>query len=483
MRPASAVGASILITALAVSCPMGAQQLDRIARERGLAMVEDVRHDIERYYYDSTYHGIDVAATFARADSGVRQANALSDVFVAIAQAVAALDDSHTFFLPPGMTVQVDYGWQMRMVGDRCLIDSVVSTSDAARQGVAPGTEVVQVNGHAPTRRNLLGLLYAYRWIRPQRGLRVLVRTDADSAPRPLDIASTVTQRRRIVDLTGADGGRDIWRLIMDEESDARRWRSEYTVYGQTFYWRLPTFEVGDDLVRDVMNRARGHATLILDLRNNGGGAESAMRALLGEWSDHDDTIGVLHQRSRNEPLVVTGRGARAFPGKVIVLIDSRSASAAEVVARTVQLGHRGIVIGDRSAGMVMRSRAHAHQQGAETQIFYSTSITDADIIMADGGRLEKIGVTPDEVVLPTAVDLRTHHDPVLARAGASQQRAAIARSRAGYRTGRAARRGRRRVGRGPRSGPCRRGRHGARRMRRARERRRRRRRTADARR
>jgi hypothetical protein len=52
-----------------------------------------------------------------------------------------------------------------------------------------------------------------------------------------------------------------------------------------------------------------------------------------------------------------------------------------------------------------------------DTVIFYAASITEWDLIMPDGKSLEHTGVTPDQIVLPTAQDLQTARDPVLARA------------------------------------------------------------------
>jgi C-terminal processing protease CtpA/Prc len=74
--------------------------------------------------------------------------------------------------------------------------------------------------------------------------------------------------------------------------------------------------------------------------------------------------------------------------------------------------------MGDKTEGAVMEARWYSGFQGADTQIYYDFSVTEADLIMSDGKSLENVGVTPDELLLPAAADLAAGRDPVLAKAG-----------------------------------------------------------------
>lgn len=378
-------------------------------------MLDRVRKEIADGYYDPGFNGLDLQAAYDSASARIRAATTLPRAIAAVAQFTLDLHDPHTFFVPPRWTLDVTYGWDMAMVGDSCFVLDVAPGSDAERKGLLRGDLVLSVNGLTPTRDNLWQLFYVYRVVRPQPGLNTVVRSPG-ALPRRLDILAAVRERRRIIGLT--DLGGDIAQLIRDAEKAAEERESVVKEHRDgVLIWKLPTFAISSREIREVVTRARSRKALVLDLRGNGGGPVQSMMALLGELNRDSLVLGTQRERHKQTALIAKGTGDKAFAGQLLVLVDSRSGSASEVVARVVQLTQRGHVLGDRTAGAVRRSTFRWLRQGLGTAIFYGVSVTDAELVMTDGSRLEGVGVLPDELILPTASDLAAGSDPVLARA------------------------------------------------------------------
>jgi carboxyl-terminal processing protease len=181
--------------------------------------------------------------------------------------------------------------------------------------------------------------------------------------------------------------------------------------------WKTPSFFASTEAISGIMAKARKHNTLIVDLRGNPGGAVDTLKEVLGHLFDQDFKLADRVARKNTKPEMVKSIKGNVFSGKLIVLVDGSSASCAELFARVIQLEKRGTVIGDRTAGAVMEARHYDETVGMDTKVFFGYSVTYADLLMADGKSLEKTGVIPDTLVLPTAADLANGRDPVLAQA------------------------------------------------------------------
>jgi C-terminal processing protease CtpA/Prc len=233
--------------------------------------------------------------------------------------------------------------------------------------------------------------------------------------PRMVEVKAKIKEGKKVFDLTDTIDINAFWRELEDE--DRLNQHKFVEVNNDIGIWRMPSFDLTQDGVDNYINKVKKYKTLILDLRRNGGGAVETLKNLVGNFFDRDVSIGNTKWRKEEKPLVAKTRGDSGFKNNLIVLVDSRSGSAAEVFARVVQLEKRGTVIGDRTAGKVMVSRLRPHQIGLETQVFYAVGVTEADLVMSDGKSLEGVGVVPDEVILPAGDDLRAQKDVVLSRA------------------------------------------------------------------
>ena len=383
---------------------------------RAREMLRVIKDDIKKNYYDPSYHGMDLDARFGTAEQQLKEATSIGQAFGTIAQALVDLEDSHTFFTPPQRRARVDYGWQMQMIGDKCYVVAVKPGSDAEAKGLKAGDEIQTIDRLTPDRNNLWKIHYLYYTLRPRPGMRLQVLRPSGKNVE-LEVLAKVQEGKQVYDLTQ---GMDIWNLIREAQNEDRLERHRYHEAGDDlFIWKMPAFDLNESEVDGAMNRVAKRKALVLDLRGNGGGAVSTLLRLLAHFFDDDVTVGEVKSRKESKPMIAKARHAKKFDGQTVVLVDSNSASAAEIFARVIQMQKRGVVLGDRTSGAVMVARHFSHKLGMETQVFYGATITVSDLVMPDGKSLEHTGVTPNELLLPTVADLAAGRDPVLSHAAA----------------------------------------------------------------
>ncbi len=97
--------------------------------------------------------------------------------------------------------------------------------------------------------------------------------------------------------------------------------------------------------------RNQGMQHLILDLQENGGGYLKAAVDIANEFLQRGDLIVYTEGRKVPRTEYKADGGGVMRDGKVVVLVDSYTASAAEIVTGAIQDQDRGIVVGRRTFG------------------------------------------------------------------------------------------------------------------------------------
>jgi len=382
-------------------------------RQRGLYLLEVIKAILKERYFDTKFQGMNLEERFKTAGDQIKKQDMNWQIYRSIAQLLSELNDSHTTFLPPDRLYRVEYGFTAQMIGVNCHVVTVTKGSDAEKKGLKAGDQVISVSNIGPTRRNFNTINYIIYGLDPQESIKLTV-VGMDGKQRELEIIAKF--------------------LSPDERKKERKKRREaeeakpFTckeISTDLIACKLRTFDVEKKAVENLMKEVAGHNKLILDLRGNGGGLVETEHALASRFFAGDVTVGQTIRRNKAKDEIVKGAKEKAFTGDLAVLIDSESASASEVFARTIQIQKRGMVFGDTSMGAVMFSNEFAvdipvdflpnsmNSSGKWWTAF--VSVTVEDVVMSDGGRLEGVGVSPDYPVGPSPLALLQRSDPVLA--------------------------------------------------------------------
>jgi carboxyl-terminal processing protease len=113
-----------------------------------------------------------------------------------------------------------------------------------------------------------------------------------------------------------------------------------------------------------AVTELKSKEAIIIDMRGNSGGAFGVLFGISGLLTDKAFPVGTQINRRGKNVLSVTPM-PNNYKGKLVVLVDEQSVSAAEIFAAGMQENGRALVVGDRSAGKALPSLTQTLPTGA----------------------------------------------------------------------------------------------------------------------
>ena len=246
--------------------------------------------------------------------------------------------DPHSSYLTPKEVEQSNeplngnfegIGVQFNMIEDTLLVIQPVTNGPSERVGIIAGDRIVSVNDTA-----IAGVKMSKEEI--MKRLR---------GPKGTKVRLGIV-RQGIKDLLKFTVVRD---KIPVKSVDAT-----YMIRPGIGYIRIGSFgaTTHDEFVESLSRlQQQGMVHLILDLQENGGGYLKAAVDIANEFLEKGDLI--VYTEGRKVPRTeykADGKGV-FLNGKIVVLVDGYTASAAEIVTGAVQDQDRGLVVGRRTFG------------------------------------------------------------------------------------------------------------------------------------
>ena len=170
----------------------------------------------------------------------------------------------------------------------------------------------------------------------------------------------------------------------------------------------IPSFyiKLSEDVERELAILAKKDVEgVVIDLRNNGGGALSEATLLTGLFIKTGPVVQV--RDSRQQIAVQADEDETiSYNGPLTVLINRNSASASEIFAAALQDYGRAIIIGEQSygKGTVQQHRRIARYYDTNQDTVGSVQYTIAKFYRINGGSTQNKGVIPD-IAFPSGID------------------------------------------------------------------------------
>lgn len=327
--------------------------------------------------------------------------------------AIAEIYDPHTGYFPPkdkanfdiAMSGQLEgIGAQLRDEDGEIKVVSIVPGSACSRQGdLAVGDVITAVGQAEEDPVNVVGMDIddAIKMIRGPKGTEVrLTVTKIDNSAMIIPIERDVV----VLEETYAKSA-----II---KADQGREKIGY-IHLPKFYANFNSRDgrrCATDVAKEIEKlKAANVDGIILDLRNNGGGSLNDVVEMGGLFIEKGPIVQV---KSRDRaPYVYEDKDPQVqYEGKLIVMVNSFSASASEILAAAIQDYGRGVIVGSESTfgkGTVQRFvNLDLFLRGqADLKPLGEVKLTTQKFYRINGGATQRKGVIPD-IVLPDAYSL-----------------------------------------------------------------------------
>ncbi len=246
--------------------------------------------------------------------------------------------DPYTIYFPPDEYAQVNEGLEGGFFGigleftlnrDTIQVTATIADGPAEKAGILVGDQLIRVEdslvaGNNTDSRKIVQMLKGQKDSR----IRLSLRDPSTGELRTVEI------QRDAIPLYSLDAA-----LMLDSLTGyIRISRFSATTYSE---FRRSLEEL----------KSKGAVHLILDLRDNPGGYLETASKIADEFLNGDKLITYTEGKSISRKEYRSSRPGLFEAGRLVVLVNEQSASAAEVLAGAIQDWDRGVVIGRRTYG------------------------------------------------------------------------------------------------------------------------------------
>lgn len=414
----------ILLLAVFATAVLGAapQQEWRAA---SLASFDEVWQTITDTFFEPTFGGVNWVGARAEFRPKAEGAQSPDGVRQVIREMLARLKRSHFVLmsasasdaLPGTAVVPID----IRLIGTDLVITRVGPAAAAA--GLRPGDVIARVDRQPATSWWAAAELADARakaldvWRRATRALYGATGSLAAFAVRGADGAERLVSAPRVDEDGEIVALGNLPPFMVRVESREVQTDAGKRVGVIAFNIWMTAI---DAPVAAAVDRYRGAAGLVIDLRGNPGGLAEMMRGISGHLLDEPALLGRMRMRAVPQPLefranprrsTADGRRVTPYAGPVALLVDELTASASECFTGALQSLGRARVFGRQTMGQALPAATRQLPNG--DVLMYAVG----DFVTSTGRSLEGAGVMPDEVIALTAADLTAGRDAVMAAA------------------------------------------------------------------